>query len=589
MKASFRQSFQLLRRYLAPEGKRLLLLTLLLVTGIGLQLLQPQILRDFIDMATGAIGQTAVGGVQTLAGTAVFFIVVALSNQLLTAAATYVTQDVRWRTTNELRGDLAQHALSLDMGFHNARTAGEMISRVDEDINALSNFFSQFIIQILGNGLLIIGVIVVLFREDWRIGAGFFGFVIVTGTVLNWVIKLAVPYWAAFFAMAAKLFGFIEERLAGLEDIRANGAGAYTMLGLHRTLREQYVVEQKGFAMGLLTWTTTQGFFRTGTALGLGLGGYLFQADLITIGTVYLIITYSAMLQEPLRRLAQQLQDLQRAVAGVARVQDIYFTQTAIVDRQDSPLRLPLGALAVGFKDVHFHYTADTPVLQQINFNLEPGEVMGLLGRTGSGKTTITRLLFRLYEPQAGQICLGGHDITAVPLSNLRHGVGMVTQEVQLFNATIRDNLTFFNPDIGDEQIMEALADLELTSWFASLSDGLDTILEPGGRGLSAGEAQLLAFTRVFLQDPGLVILDEASSRLDPATEFLIERAIDKLFHKRTAIIVAHRLATVQRADTILILEQGHVKEFGSRMALAADPHSNFAQLLQTGLEEVLV
>jgi ATP-binding cassette, subfamily B, bacterial len=160
---------------------------------------------------------------------------------------------------------------------------------------------------------------------------------------------------------------------------------------------------------------------------------------------------------------------------------------------------------------------------------------------------------------------------------------------VQLFNATIRDNLTFFNAGIGDEQIMEALADLELTSWFASLSEGLDTILEPGGRGLSAGEAQLLAFTRVFLQDPGLVILDEASSRLDPATEFLIERAIDKLFHNRTAIIVAHRLATVQRADTILILEHGRVKEFGSRMALAANPHSNFAQLLQTGLEEVLV
>jgi ATP-binding cassette, subfamily B, bacterial len=589
MKTSFRQSFQLLRRYLVPEWSRVLLLLLLLGLGIGLQLLQPQILRDFIDLATGAIPATAVGNLETLAATAVLFMVVALFNQLLTAVATYVTQDVRWRTTNELRSDLAQHCLSLDMSFHNTRTAGEMISRVDEDINTLSNFFSQFVIQILGNSLLILGVIVILFREDWRIGAGFLGFVIITGTVLNWVIKLAVPYWQAFFTMAAKLFGFIEERLTGLEDIRANGAGAYTMLGLHQTLREQYVVEQKGFAMGMLTWSTTQGFFRTGTALGLGLGGYLFQADLITIGTVYLIITYSAMLQEPLRRLAQQLQDFQRAVAGVARVQEIYFTKTAVIDRHDSPLRLPDGALALGFEDVHFHYSADTPVLQQVSFNLKPGDVMGLLGRTGSGKTTITRLLFRLYEPQTGEICLGGHDITAVPLAHLRRGVGMVTQEVQLFNATIRDNLTFFNPDIGDEQIMEALADLELMGWFTSLTDGLDTILEPGGRGLSAGEAQLLAFTRVFLQDPGLIILDEASSRLDPATEFLIERAIDKLLHNRTAIIVAHRLATVQRADAILILEQGRVKEYGPRAALAADPQSDFAQLLRTGLEEVLV
>jgi ATP-binding cassette, subfamily B, bacterial len=165
----------------------------------------------------------------------------------------------------------------------------------------------------------------------------------------------------------------------------------------------------------------------------------------------------------------------------------------------------------------------------------------------------------------------------------------MVTQEVQLFNATIRDNLTFFNPHISDAQIMTALADLELMSWFNALPDGLETLLESGGRGLSAGEAQLLAFTRVFLQNPGLVILDEASSRLDPATEYLIERAIDKLFHNRTAIIVAHRLATVQRADEILILEDGRIKEYGARLALAAVPDSSFAQLLRTGLEEVLV
>jgi ATP-binding cassette, subfamily B, bacterial len=589
MKVSFRKSFQLLGRYLKPEWLRVLVLLLLLGLGIGLQLLQPQILRDFLDLATGAIQATGIGGLQTLPATAVFFVVVALLHQLLTGAAAYITQDVRWRVTNELRGDLAQHALSLDMGFHNARTAGEMISRVDEDINALSNFFSQFIIQILGNALLILGVIVVLFREDWRIGAGFLGFVVVTGTVLNWVIKLSLPYWQAFFTMAAKLFGFIEERLAGLEDIRANGAAAYTMLGLHQTLREQYGVEQKGFAMTMLTWTTTQGFFRIGTALGLGLGGYLFLADVITIGTVYLIISYSAMLQEPLRQLTQQLQDLQRAVAGATRIQEIYFTRTAIADPLESPLRLPAGPLAVRFDNVDFHYAADTPVLNDVSFQIEPGQIMGLLGRTGSGKTTITRLLFRLYEPAQGRICLGGHDIKTIPLANLRQGAGRVTQEVQLFNATIRDNLTFFDPGVSDDLIMAALADLELMNWFGSLSGGLDTLLEAGGRGLSAGEAQLLAFTRVFLQDPGLVILDEASSRLDPATEFLIERAIDKLFHNRTAIIVAHRLATVQRSDDILILEDGRIKEYGSRAALAADPHSNFAQLLRTGLEEVLV
>ena len=589
MTPSIRHSLTLLRRYLAPEWKRATLLLLLLFTAIGLQLLQPQVLRDFLDLAMGQRQETVMGGLTSLTATAVLFITIALSRQLFTAAATYVTQDVRWRTTNELRADLAQHALRLDMGYHNSHTAGEMIARVDEDVNNLSNFFSQFIIQVLGNGLLILGVVLLLFREDWRIGLGFVGFVLITGQVLSWIFKLAVPHFKAFFEMAAVLFSFIEERLAGLEDIKANGGRDYTMLQFHQTLRNQYVIEQKTFAVAMLTWATTSGFFRAGTALGLGLGGYLYQLDIVTIGTVYLIIDYSAMLQQPLRQLTQQLQELQRAVAGAARIQELYFTETNIYDPVDSPARLPAGPLAVEFERVSFHYVPDNPVLRDVSLRLEPGQVLGLLGRTGSGKTTMTRLIFRLYEPVDGAVFVGEQPVAAFPLTHLRRKIGMVTQEVQLFNATIRDNLTFFNPDIADERILQALADLELMPWYESLPHGLETVLETGGRGLSAGEAQLLAFTRVFLQDPGLVIMDEASSRLDPATEFLIERAIDNLLSDRSAIIVAHRLATVQRADDILILENGRILEYGPRGQLAADPHSHFAQLLSTGMEEVLV
>jgi ABC-type multidrug transport system fused ATPase/permease subunit len=295
------------------------------------------------------------------------------------------------------------------------------------------------------------------------------------------------------------------------------------------------------------------------------------------------------MLQEPLRLLAQQLQDMQRAVAGAVRVQEMYFIQPTITDPAGVAQEMPAGPLGVTFDHVSFHYAEDNPVLQDVSFSVEPGRVLGLLGRTGSGKTTITRLIFRLYDATEGQVQVGGVPVTAVPLRHLRQKIGMVTQDVQLFNATIRDNLTFFNPHISDAQIMAALERLELMSWYGSLSNGLDTILETSGRGLSAGEAQLLAFTRVFLQDPGLVILDEASSRLDPATEYLIERAVDHLLANRSAIIVAHRLATVQRADHILIIEDGKLREYGARAALAADPDSHFAQLLQVGLEEVLV
>jgi ATP-binding cassette subfamily B protein len=179
-------------------------------------------------------------------------------------------------------------------------------------------------------------------------------------------------------------------------------------------------------------------------------------------------------------------------------------------------------------------------------------------------------------------------DVRDIHVQELRRRVGMVTQNIQLFNASVRDNLTFFDASISDERIMAAIDDLELHDWFRKLSKGLDTELESGGGGLSAGEAQLLAFTRIFLREPGLVILDEATSRLDPATEYLIERAVDKLVRGRSAIIVAHRLGTVQRADDILILEQGKVVEYGEREKLAHDPTTRFYHLLQTGMEEVL-
>jgi ATP-binding cassette subfamily B protein len=220
---------------------------------------------------------------------------------------------------------------------------------------------------------------------------------------------------------------------------------------------------------------------------------------------------------------------------------------------------------------------------------LPPGNVLGLLGRTGSGKTTLTRLLFRLYDPSTGTIRLGGIDLREPPIEKLRKRVGVVTQEIQLFHASVRDNLTFFDREIPDQRIEQVLDELGLTTWYRSLPEGLETRLSPGGGGLSAGEAQSLAFARVFLHDPGLVILDEASSRLDPATEHLIERAIDRLLAGRTAIIIAHRLQTVHRADAIMILDRGQVVEYGAREELLRDPDSRFSGLLRTGLEEALV
>jgi ABC-type multidrug transport system fused ATPase/permease subunit len=606
MNASLAGHRNLLIEYLRPQRLMVALLCVLLLGGIGLELLNPQILRLFIDSASAGaqVGQ--------LARAALLFIGVAFVQQLVTVGATYVSQSVGWTATNALRADLLAHVLGLDMAFHKARTPGELIERVDGDVTALAQFFSQFVILVVGNGLLLLGVIGLLFREDWRVGAALTLFAAFALFVLSRSRNFAVPSMTAERQASAALFGFVEERVAGIDDIRANGAGAHVLRGFRKVERERFLKARRATVQGTLIWALTNGLFAIGYTLALGLGAYLFAAGTITIGTVYLIFQYTTLLRHPLEQLSDQLKELQKATAGLRRIGELARIAPTILDGPGAAAHT--GALGVEFDGVSFEYE-DEPaesdeqramsneklsqhssliahrsgvVLSDITFSLAPGRVLGLLGRTGSGKTTLTRLLFRLYDPTAGAIRIGGTDLRALRLDDLRVRVGIVTQDVQLFQASIRDNLTLFDRGISDERIVATLDDLGLLPWINAQPGGLDAELGPGGSGLSAGEAQLLAFARVFLQDPGLVVLDEASSRLDPATERLIERAVDKLLEGRTGIIIAHRLATVQRADEIMILERGRIVEHGARERLARDPSTRFATLLRVGMEEVL-
>jgi ATP-binding cassette subfamily B protein len=422
--------------------------------------------------------------------------------------------------------------------------------------------------------------------------------------------SIAVPYWTAVREASAHFFGFLGERLAGTEDIRSSAATGYVMRQFYALLRGWLPLQRRAGLAGYTLWMTTLLLFAGGNVLAFVLGAYLYRAGTITIGTVYIIFYYTELLRQPIEQIRTQLQELQKADASIKRVEELFHTRSRISDGVGTPI--PVGALAVELDRVSFGYddaprtegrglrtedsansilSPQSSVLSDVSFTLAPGRVLGLLGRTGSGKTTLARLLLRLYDPTAGTICLGGVPTPEARLGELRRRVGMVTQDVQLFQSSVRDNLTFFNRAITDARIMDALDDLSLRDWLRTLPAGLDSDLGAGA-GLSAGEAQLLAFARLLLADPGLVILDEASSRLDPATEQLVERAVGKLLRpnvgRRTGIIIAHRLATVQRADDILILEGGRILEYGPREQLARDPDSHFAQLLRTGMEEVL-
>jgi ATP-binding cassette subfamily B protein len=580
-----RRYWKLLRDYLRPHWAGVAVLGLLVGGGIAFQLVNPQLMARIID------GAMAGAEASTLTGLAVLFMVVAVAQQGLALAATWIGQRIGWAATNELRADLADHTIRLDLGFHKQRTPGELIERIDGDVTALSNFFSQFVVHVVGNLVLLIGILVLLTIESLWIGLVMIVFAAISMAAMLRVHHLAVPWWTGMRTRSAEFFGFVGEILGGTEEVRANGAAPFFMGRLTGILRSWLPDQVRAGAGWSALWSTNVFVFAFSTALVYWLGERLFGAGDLTIGSVYLVFTYVELLRVPMDRIRDQMEDLQKAGAGITRVEDLFAVTTKIADLGAD--HLPPGPLSVSFDRVTFGYDDEDagggPALDGVSFDVSQQVVLGILGRTGSGKTTVARLLTRLYDPDEGSVAVGGVSLRDVNPADLRRRVWMVSQDVQLFHATLRDNLTLFSESVDDHHLLDVLFRLGLGDWALSLPSGLDSVLPPGGGGLSAGEGQLLAFARAFLADPGLVVLDEASSRLDPATERLIERAVDHLLAGRTGILIAHRLATLERADEILIVDKGRVVEHGPRGVLAAESSSRFAHYLRVGMEEVLV
>lgn len=574
-----RSYLELLSSNLGGLGRRVAVLAVALVVGIALQLVNPQLLRQIIDGALA--GEPS----DVLVPVAALFVGLALAAQVVTVATTWVAEDVGWRATNRLRADLTSHVLHLDLGFHAHHSPGELIERIDGDVTALSNFFSALVVKVVGNGLLLVGVVALVARESLLLGGVLGGLLVAGVAAFGRLHGVVVPWWERLSETSAEVYGHVAEHVGGTEDVVPNGAVGFVQERFAdrlRTFVPRMVTAWSGYAV---MWTSGE-VLSTLTKLAVYvIGAVQLATGRMTVGSVFLVAYYELMLGRPLHQLREEFADLQKAGGAIVRIEQLRSSVPSMAP--PGGRSVPRGPLELSLDRVGFTYADEVdalPVLHGVDLTVTAGRTLGIVGRTGSGKSTLAKLAVRLHESTEGTVRLAGVPIGEV--DDLRDRVGMVTQQVQLFRATVRDNLTFFDDDVPDGRLHEVLDDLALTSWLAGLPDGLDTVLD--GNDLSAGQAQLLAFARIFLRDPGLVVLDEASSRLDPVTEALLERAVDRLLADRTGIVIAHRLATLDRVDDVLVLEDGHVVEHGPRDALAADPTSRFARLLATGMEEVL-
>ena len=569
-----------LTRYLADCRGQVVLLALLLLAHTAAGVYAPQLLRGIVDELT------ARGASAALAHAAAWFLAVAAVRQLTRGTAAVIGENVSWIATNRVRTDLLSHTLGLDPGFVGRHPPGAMLERIDGDANQLAAFFSQFSLRLLAAALLLTGILVALLIEDWRLCLALFLFAVAVTAMLLKLRSFGVPYYDRLREAAADLHGFVEERLAAIEEIKALGGLVHALRRLTGLIGAQVHHAKRAYSLGTLVWPLVNVVMGIGTGLMMAWGGALALRGDMTLGTLYLMFSYINLLFWPFEDLAHQMEELQKAGGNVVRIQRLLEERSALADGTRE--RFPHRPVSIALERVSFRYPAagaphaeqGEPVLSDLSLTVAPGRTLGILGRTGSGKTTIMRLLARLYDPSAGRITVDGVDLREFRLREVRARIAVVTQEVQFFGATIRDNLALFDAAVDDRRIESALERLHLLPWLAALPDGLDTVLASAQLALSAGEAQRVALARVLLRDPDIVILDEAAARLDPVSEHEVEDALAALLAGRTGVVIAHRPRSVEKVDDILILERGRMVEYGPRQRLLSDPDSRLHGLL---------
>ncbi|MET9147941.1 ABC transporter ATP-binding protein [Streptomyces sp. NPDC004042] len=574
MTASPLRQLSLLIRYLRGERPAVLLLAVLVPLGVVLQLAAPYLLRRFVD---SALTQRPA---QALFTVSLWYLAAAVALLGATIGADALASRLAWRATNRLRADLVAHSLRRSARFYQRHPPGELVDRIDSDVTRLASVMSALLLEVAAQALLVGGILAALFLLDWRLALVFAPVAAGTLVLLRRLVGRAMPFVAARRQSSAELLGFLEERLAAAEDLRVNGAFDATLADLERRQAELYRRARDAARVSVRWPATVQGLSTASVVLALAVSVWLHSAGRLTTGTAFAALSYAMLLRRPLLAITTRFQDLEEAAVCVRRLRDLLPRRPPA---DTAATALPPGPLTAALDRVTFSYEPGEPVLREVSFRLEPGERLGIVGRTGSGKSSVLRLLFALHHPERGAARVGGADVRTLDTAVLRRQVALVTQEVQVFHASLRDNLTFFDPAVDDGRVRDALREAGLTDWWRALPDGLDTVLGTGARGMSAGEEQLLSLARAFLRDPALVLLDEPTARLDPHTEALLLPALERLLTGRTAVVVQHRPHALGHVDRILVLDEGTVVEDGRRTVLAADPTSRFHGLLGAG------
>ncbi|BCL79302.1 multidrug ABC transporter ATP-binding protein [Ktedonobacteria bacterium brp13] len=563
-KPDVRRTLRRLWKVITPYRWQFIGGTLLLLGGIVLGLLQPLLIRQIIDTAIPTRNMSMV----VLLGAGM--IVLPILSALLGLAQNYISVLVAQSMIADLREQLYQHIQSLGIDFFTWTRGGEIQSRFLNDAAALQGVLTQSFLGTLSNLITILGALIIMATINWPLA-------LVAALVLP-TFAFPVLHFGKRTYEATELTQKALGRLSTLleETLNLSGVLVIKTFGTERHELKRFRVEnqevrQTQVAQALLgQWAgvVLQGLAAIGPALLYAYGAYLVIHNAIPLGTVVAFAAYLAQLYRPASSLAGANTSILGGLALFDRlfqVLDIEPTVKAAVNPQPLPATTTQG---MAFKNVKFHYTDSPDVLHDVSFVAPPGQLTALVGPSGAGKSTLLSLAARLYDPAEGSISLEGIDLRDIANDALRQQIAVVTQEIFLFHTTLRENLLYGAPDATEEELGAAIVAAQLQELVERLPDGLDTTVGERGYRLSGGEKQRVAIARALLRKGPYLLLDEATSSLDSQAERLIQRALETLMRERTVIAIAHRLSTIQRADQILVIEQGHIVERGTHETL---------------------
>jgi ATP-binding cassette subfamily B protein len=506
---------------------------------------------------------------------------------------TFNVQAVGQRLTARIRDDLFAHAMALSLRFHDRTPVGKLLTRLTSDVDALAEVFGSGAVGVLADLVTLLVIAVTMISIEWRLGL----LLLVSQVpVVLGILWLQGRFRKANYRVREELSQLnadLQENLQGLEVVQmfrreaTNSARFAQVTAAYREAVNGTILFDSAIS-AFIEWVAL-----SAVAVVLALGGAMVLGSAMGLGTLTTFILYSQRLFDPLRQLAERFTQIQGGLTAVERIGELLEQPIEIADlptRERTAAAIQSGsrrasAGEVIFDNVSFAYRVDDPILTDLSFRIAPGEHVALVGPTGSGKTTVIRLLCRLYEPQRGRILLDGIDIRQLPIPTLRQRLGVVLQDTFLFSGNVADNLRLDAP-ITSEDLHQICAELGLEPLLRRLPDGLATELRERGGNLSSGERQLLSVARVAIRDPSVLVMDEATAFMDPSTEATLQRDLSRLLQQRTAIVIAHRLATVEAADRILVLRKGRLIEQGShsQLRLAGGVYAQLADLQERGL-----